>query len=99
MGILLQRPITEKSPSEGIIKIKSTASLSTMISTDIQKRFPRLNFYRNENFLIEEEDGILHILIVDPKDSGEAKILRVGVEEIYSTYKRVFNALNIDFNK
>jgi len=91
--------MTEILPSEGILKIKTVSNLVSLISQEILQKFPRLNFYKDENFLIDEEDGIVHIKIVDLQASAEANILKNGVEDIYSTYKRVFNSLNIDFNK
>jgi len=58
-----------------------------------------LNFYKDESYIVDEEEGIFHLKIVDFAECQSAKILKNGVEEIYSTFKHVFNGLNINFNR
>lgn len=87
------------SENEGKNKLKKTQSFINYITQEIKQKFPRLNFYKDENFIADEEDGIFHIKIVEFNESDGVKIFRNGVEEIYSTFKHVFNSLHIDFNR
>lgn len=93
------RSFTEAAPSEGILKLKSSANSLQLIIEELNKKFPRLNFYKENGFLLDEEEGVIHIKIVDYDESSKSRVFRNGMEEIYSAYKSVFNELNIDFNK
>ena len=90
--------MTEMAQAEKFLKLQTSTKLSLIMTNEIKERFFRLDFYKGDNFILDDMDGV-HMFIVNPRDSPEAKILKNGVEEIYSTYKTVFDELNIDFKK
>lgn len=96
---IFQRTMPEKFNTEEALKFKTPKKFFSFVCEEITIKFPRLNFYKNSEFIVEEEDEINHLKIVSKEDYTGTKIHKNGVEEIYSAFKYVFNVLNIDFNR
>lgn len=88
-----------KSQTEENLKFKNQKQFCTFVTEEIKSKFSRLNFYKNDDFVLDEEDGLFHLNIVPKENYLNSKIVKKGVEEIYSAFKYVFNTLNIDFKK